>query len=691
MTRFNPPIRCRDIVPSSCWFKAKAINIALIGPRYSDDMKTMHLPWRLLQLFGSRISTRLRAAFLLVAAIIGLAGWIATGQMRAVLASHAHLSQEALPMLAVSQQIERSLNGVFLLIEQLNQQGNAASSSALSREIGAKISKISKLLNDVSRSEIAPPLAARLEKRLEMARRATNATVVSLQEMRHAEAKIASTLDLVEKIQEHSHIIIDDLAYRLSRQTEAFRPPSSGQIQNSTSRFPDLLLSAVNLNDIRLSLDTLINVVMSQGLENQPFQFERAKLLVEEHLQDAITRLPRIHDTASRQSLARQIDALRDELLGPETGFFAHTTARLQFHNNFETLRAEHLPMIVEISDISSDLTQNTLERVDAATAALRDTINRVIWTVGLTIAAAFLVIALTNGLVIERQFNRRIRRLTESVTAIARGNLDHPITVRGRDELGEMARALTVFRTTAEELRRSNIELEKFAYIAAHDLRSPLRAVHELSLWVLEDEDNALSADSRSYLLMSQQRIDRLNRLLADLLDYARAGQDQPAPEPVHLGRLVAELARYIDTEGRFKVTFTGAEQVVDAQLTPLQQILGNLISNAIKHHDRDHGTIHISAEKRRDRLVLTIRDDGPGIELRHQGKIFELFQTLKPRDEVEGSGLGLAIVSKLASHQKGKVTLISNPVKGRGATFVVELPLALPAPQTLPVAAAA
>ena len=153
------------------------------------------------------------------------------------------------------------------------------------------------------------------------------------------------------------------------------------------------------------------------------------------------------------------------------------------------------------------------------------------------------------------------------------------------------MARALTVFRTTAEELRRSNIELEKFAYVAAHDLRSPLRAVHELSLWVLEDEDNALSAESRSYLLMSQQRIDRLNRLLADLLDYARAGQDQPASEPVHLGRLVTELARYIDTEGRFKITFTGAEQVVDAQLTPLQQILGNLISNAIKHHDISSG----------------------------------------------------------------------------------------------------
>jgi len=121
------------------------------------------------------------------------------------------------------------------------------------------------------------------------------------------------------------------------------------------------------------------------------------------------------------------------------------------------------------------------------------------------------------------------------------------------------------------------------------------------------------------------------------------------------------------------------------------LQQILGNLISNAIKHHDRDHGTIHVNAEVQQDRVVLSVRDDGPGIELRHQEKIFELFQTLKSRDEVEGSGLGLAIVSKLASHQKGKITLVSDPNKERGSTFVVELPLATQSHRNPPVAAAA
>ncbi|WP_425506322.1 histidine kinase dimerization/phospho-acceptor domain-containing protein [Sulfitobacter maritimus] len=170
---------------------------------------------------------------------------------------------------------------------------------------------------------------------------------------------------------------------------------------------------------------------------------------------------------------------------------------------------------------------------------------------------------------------------------------MTHPIPIKGRDELGEMARALVVFRRNAEELRRSNIELEKFTYVAAHELRSPLRAVHELSVWVIEDEQNSLSAESQAYLCMLQQRIGRLNRLLNDLLDYARAGQKEPAAEQVSLHRLVRELAHGVHPKGCFMVTFNGPEEPVAVLLTPLQQILGNLLSNAIKHHDAEQSDL--------------------------------------------------------------------------------------------------
>jgi len=661
-------------------------------------MVTTHPLWRLLQLFVSRISTRLRLGLLLVAAIIGAAGLAATAQMRSVLTSQAHLTQSAVPMLALSQRIGRSLNGAFLLVEQLIQADAAVSPVSLEKELAIKIDEVFDRLDDLKDLGIAPPLVVRFEGQLQMLRRTTAATLLSHREMRLADTQIAATLDRAEQVQEQSHLIIDDLAYQLSTGTNALLsevgvngPPANSTLAKPSSGFPDIMLNALNLNDVRLSLDALINIIITQGLQDKPLLLDRAKLLVNEHLQGAITRLPHIADVDARQSLARQIAALRDDLYDPLNGFFAQTAARLRFRDSFRTLQAEHLPMIVELSNLSSDLTQSTLQFVDRATDNLSTTIHRVIWIVCLTVTFALIAIVLINGLVIERQFNRRIQKLTNSVTAIAKGDLDHPITVRGRDELGEMARALLVFRRTAEELRRSNIELEKFAYVAAHDLRSPLRAVHELSLWVLEDDENALSEESREYLLMAQQRIDRLNRLLNDLLDYARAGQDYPIPEPVNIGQLVADQARFIDTNGRFKITFSGIDRPIDVQLSPLQQILGNLISNAIKHHDRGHGTIHVNAKVISDRLVLTVQDDGPGIELRHQKTIFELFQTLKSRDEVEGSGLGLAIVSKLAIHQKGKVSLISNPDKGRGSAFVVELPQAPPSQSPAPPFAAA
>jgi signal transduction histidine kinase len=93
--------------------------------------------------------------------------------------------------------------------------------------------------------------------------------------------------------------------------------------------------------------------------------------------------------------------------------------------------------------------------------------------------------------------------------------------------------------------------------------------------------------------------------------------------------------------------------------------------------HHDKDRGTITVQSEIARNTLVLSVTDDGPGIASRYQEQVFELFQTLKPRDEVEGSGLGLAIVAKLAARHDGSVAVHSDPAHARGCRFVVHLPL--------------
>lgn len=650
---------------------------------------------QLLRIFSSRITTRLRAALALVAVIICAAGIGTALQMQKVLHTPAQLNGSALPMLALSQRIERELNAIFLTMDVLRQQDTTVSLETLNAEVANGISAVSRQLDELRSLGMEPALVDRLARRLQAAKRASGEVLRSRSALQRSNAEIATMLDRIDDLRERSGVILDDLSYRLSAQTDRLLRDAAMQApaEASGEEVSNLLLEAINLNDLRLEIDALATIAVTQGLQGQPSGFDRARLQVREKLQNVIGRLPRISDPEKRRSLAVQTATMRAILLEEETGLFSHIAARQQFRAKLEALRAEHLPLIVEISDMTSDLTTHTLELVSGATSRLEATIRQVIAMVIATICAALIIIILANRLIIEQQFNQRIRRLTKAVNAIAQGNLDHPIPVTGRDELGEMARALVIFRRNAEELRRSNIELEKFAYVAAHDLRSPLRAVQELSTWVVEDEENRLSAESRAYMCLLQQRIERLNRLLKDLLDYARAGQNAPDPEPVDLGRLVRDISLGTDPEHRFEITYEGPSDPVWTQLTPLQQILGNLISNAIKHHDRDTGRIRVRAEVSAGRLTLQVEDDGPGIAPRYQARIFELFQTLRPRDEVEGSGLGLAIVNKLALHHKGSVTLISDPDTARGATFVVELPLATlrghPAPQSLPKAA--
>lgn len=635
---------------------------------------------RLFQVFGSRISTRLRAALAIVAGIICAAGLSTALQMQTVLSTPAQLNQSALPMLTITQSIERQLNNVFLTMDLLQQRDAPFELDQLEAEVSGKILEVAAQLEELRGLGMSDPLVERLEHRLLTAKRASKEVLRSREALHLANERISAMLARVRDIQERSDLILDELFYQNSAETDRLlrtAAEGSGPVSADGSSFANLMLDAINLNDLRLDIDALVNITISNGLQDQPDRFDRARLLVTEKFQNVIARLPRIAEPERRRALALQVSTLRDILLDAEDGFFTLIAARHRFQAKFDALRAEHLPLIIEISNMTSDLTQYTLRLVDAITMRLRDTIHRVVGIVIVTVLTALIIIILANRLIIERQFNLRIKRLTSAVSAIAAGDLDHPIPITGRDELGEMAGALVIFRRNAEELRRSNIELEKFAYVAAHDLRSPLRAVHELSLWVVEDENNRLSAESSAYLVMLQQRIDRLNRLLNDLLDYARAGQNQPANEPVDLQHLVRELSLGADPENKFQISFAGPSDEIMTQITPLQQILGNLLSNAIKHHDQDQGRIDVTVEVVKNTLVLSVADDGPGIDPRYQSRVFELFQTLRPRDEVEGSGLGLAIVNKLALHYKGSVKLISDPDKQRGATFVVELPL--------------
>jgi signal transduction histidine kinase/CHASE3 domain sensor protein len=219
-----------------------------------------------------------------------------------------------------------------------------------------------------------------------------------------------------------------------------------------------------------------------------------------------------------------------------------------------------------------------------------------------------------------------------------------------------------------ARDLLRSNEELEQFAYVASHDLKAPLRGIDNLVTWIEEDLGDAVTGEVRTNMDLLRSRVRRLEALLDDLLAYSRAGRGELTRDAVDAGELVQELAELVSPPEGFSIKAVGALPTLRTSRAPLTQVLQNLIANAIKHHDHPaSGHIWIEAAEQGVFTEFVVSDDGPGIPEQYRERVFGMFQTLKPRDEVEGSGMGLAIVKKLVERQRGTIWLTDSP-RGRG-----------------------
>jgi PAS domain S-box-containing protein len=238
------------------------------------------------------------------------------------------------------------------------------------------------------------------------------------------------------------------------------------------------------------------------------------------------------------------------------------------------------------------------------------------------------------------------------------------------RDMTAIRATQLEIQRNTAE-LERSNQELDQFAYIASHDLKAPLRVIDNASRWLEEDLGEKLTDEDRENMTLLRNRVKRMEKLLDDLLEYSRVGRtnDAHSDQIIDGHTLIQDVLLLLGPSPTLKVEIGDGFKTIRVNPVPLQQVLYNLIGNAIKHHDRDGGVIEVGVTETESRLQFTVRDDGPGIPEEFHEKIFGMFHTLKPRDQVEGSGMGLALVKKIVERFGGKVTVISG--EGRGTEF--------------------
>lgn len=219
-------------------------------------------------------------------------------------------------------------------------------------------------------------------------------------------------------------------------------------------------------------------------------------------------------------------------------------------------------------------------------------------------------------------------------------------------------------------KLEQSLQALNQFTYAASHDLKAPLRAIKHLTDWITEDAAEVLPEKSKIHLAKLENRIQRMDKFLDDLLIYSRVErQFYQNIERVDTGALIKEVIEVLAPPPDFVIVVQEDMPPLKTQRILLELIFKNLIENAIKHHHQAKGRVQISAQEVDGFIEFAVTDDGPGIDPRFHERIFQIFQTLRPRDEVEGTGAGLAIVKKAIESQGGTITVDS--AEGQGATF--------------------
>ena len=265
---------------------------------------------------------------------------------------------------------------------------------------------------------------------------------------------------------------------------------------------------------------------------------------------------------------------------------------------------------------------------------------------------------------------NKRIMSMVHLAENISKGNFTIVKDTRN-DELTALATSLNTMSGKLDkniiELKKRNEELNKFAYVVSHDLKAPIRGIHNVVSWIEEDLDQELSPELKRYLKIIPQKTRRMEALINGLLDYARLNL-KTRPERINTNALVHEIADSI-VPRNFKLEIGDLPDLYTERIK-LEQVFANLISNAVKYTPQEDGVIKVSCRTYEYCYEFSVKDNGIGIADEYHQKIFEIFQTLREKNEQESTGVGLAIVKKIIDDQQEYITVISE--LGKGSEFI-------------------
>ena len=216
-------------------------------------------------------------------------------------------------------------------------------------------------------------------------------------------------------------------------------------------------------------------------------------------------------------------------------------------------------------------------------------------------------------------------------------------------------------------KLEKNNSELQEYAHIVSHDLKSPLRSIYALVSWLKEDNKGKLDEISLQNFAHIESTLEKMEQLISDILLYSSVGLNELEKQKVDLNIVIEELEQILFIPSHIKMFVKNKLPIVFGERTKLQQLFQNLIGNAIKFNDKENGIIEINVSEKKSFYQFSIKDNGVGIEKKYHDKIFKIFHSLNHNKE--STGIGLSIVKKIIDLYNGEIWIESD--FGKGATF--------------------
>jgi light-regulated signal transduction histidine kinase (bacteriophytochrome) len=322
--------------------------------------------------------------------------------------------------------------------------------------------------------------------------------------------------------------------------------------------------------------------------------------------------------------------------------------------------------------------------KVEEASAAGRDNVTNVatqaFW---LVIGLGLLLVLIIAGVAVMlyRIVIAPLTGLAADVRQVSSGDFAHAVEAGGPREtvmLGQDVEAMRVrILSDLEELRRSNSELEQFAYVASHDLQEPLRKVASFCQLLERRYSGQLDDRGEQYLKFAVDGAKRMQVLINDLLAFSRVGRITREQTLVDCDELVAQvLDNYSEVIERTQATVEVADlPTVRGEASLLGGVFGNLISNALKFHGDEPPHVRVDVERTDESWTFTVSDQGIGIDPEYAERIFVIFQRLHHKDDYPGTGIGLAMCRKIIEYHGGTIWLDTSE-GDTGTTFKFTLP---------------